>query len=175
MTQPSAWQFSIRTLLVVVAGVALFCALGSWIGALWMSLAVWTLLMAAAHVGGLVVARRRPPPDHALDGPPAEQLPRGAPLPASATRSASQLARSRPLSGWVRQSTLGGSLLGALGGLGGMWILRAHNAYGLVLGAVSAAVLGGFFAFLAASFLAIAANAFGEARNGDAPGPPPSP
>jgi len=162
-----AWQFSMRTLLIGVAGVAILCAIGNWIGAFWMSLTIWTLLMVVAHVGGLMISRRRPPQREVNELPPAHHLARGAQVPVAATKDPGQLAYARPLSGWVRQCTIGGVILGAMGGLGGMWILRAGNAYGLSLGTASGAVLGGFFSFMAASFLAIAANAFGEAKEGD--------
>ncbi|MDZ4780387.1 MAG: hypothetical protein SGJ19_09055 [Planctomycetia bacterium] len=168
MEKIPVWQYSIRTLLIGVAGVALVLAIGNWIGALWMSLTVWTLLMIAAHVAGMLINRRRVS-QAVLDEPHPHHLARGAPLPPAGIKDASQLAHSRPLAGWVRRSAIGGAVLGALGGLGGMWILRATNIYGLVLGTLSAAVLGCFFAFLTASFLAIAANAFGEARQEDRP------
>ena len=166
MEKIPVWQYSIRTLLIGVAGVAIVLAIGNWIGALWMSLTVWTLLMIAAHVAGMLINRRRFS-QAVLDQPHPDHLARGAPLPQLGKKDASQLAEFRPLAGWVRRSAIGGAILGALGGLGGMWILRATNVYGLVLGTLSAAVLGCFFAFLAASFLAIAANAFGEARQDD--------
>jgi hypothetical protein len=162
------WQYSIRTLLISVAGVALLFAIGNWIGALWMSLTVWTLLMVAAHVAGMLINRRRFS-QAVPDQPHPHHLARGAPLPHLGKKDASQLAESRPLAGWVRRSAIGGAVLGALGGLGGMWIVRATNIYGLVLATASAAVLGCFFAFLTASFLAIAANAFGEARQDERP------
>ncbi len=164
-----AWQFSIRTLLLGIAALGLALAIGRMIGAAWMSLAVWTLLLVAAHVAGIVIARRRPDTGSESQGSLLDaQVARGGPLPILRHGVPHQLTESQPLAGWVRRCAIGGVILGALGGLAGMWLLRVTTAYGLILGTLSASVLGGFFAFMTGSFLAIAANAFGEAtRNED--------
>ena len=168
MPPPRLRQFSIRTLLLSVAAVGVLCAVGKLIGAEWMSLTLWVLLLGVAHVAGAIVGHRRRAVDSAnFDPPDPAHLSRGAPLPELTAARPSELTHQQPLARWVRHFTIGGSLLGACGGLVGMWLLGAASINGLVLGTLSAAVLGAFFSFLASSFLAIAANAFEEARRNE--------
>jgi hypothetical protein len=165
MQQRTIRQYSIRTLLISVAVVGVLFAIGNLIGAEWMSLTLWVGLLVIAHVAGAIIGHRRRSIDAAaLDPPDASQLARGAPIPEQSEVRVTELARTQPLARWVRHCTIGGACLGALGGVGGMWVLGAASVNGLVLGTISAAVLGAFFAFMASSFLAIAANAFDEAR-----------
>lgn len=160
-----ARQFSIRTLLLSVAAIGVLMAIGKLIGAEWMSLALWIMLLVVAHVAGAIIGHRRRAADAAdLDPPDPTHVLRGAPLPLLNSARPHELVQTQPLARWVRHCTIGGAVLGALGGLAGMWFLGAASVNGLALGTISAAVLGAFFAFLASSFLAIAANAFDEAR-----------
>lgn len=160
-------QFSIRTLLLGMAAVGVVLAIGKLVGVVWMTLALWALLLAVAHVAGAAIGHRRRNSDPASQEPPhPAHLARGAPLPVLEERP-NLLTRPAPLSAWVRHCTFGGSLLGGLGGLGGLWVLGVISVNGLVLGTISASVLGGFFAFLISSFLAIASNAWGDATRED--------
>lgn len=153
-----------------MAALGMALALGRLVGAAWMTLAIWLLLLAAAHVAGIVIARRRSDAGSRLPATILDtQVARGGRLPDLALGAPQQLTESRPLAGWVRRCAIGGAILGALGGLAGMWVLRVHAAYGLILGTLSASVLGAIFAFLAASLLAIAASAFGEATQSEDP------
>lgn len=160
-----AQQFSIRALFLSVAAVGVLLAIGKLIGAEWMSLTLWVMLLVIAHVAGAIIGHRRraSETDSAETRDPASLL-RGAPLPELAGSQPGELARPQPLARWVRHLTVGGAILGALAGLGGMWFVGAASVNGLALGTASAAVLGAFFAFLASSFLAIAISAFDQAR-----------
>lgn len=165
MSSTHAHQFSIRALLLSVAAVGVLLAIGNLIGAEWMSLTLWVLALTAAHVAGAIVGHRRRTADAAaLQPPDANAVMRGMPLPETTAAGPSRLSEPRPLARWVRHCTIGGAVLGALGGLGAMWLLGAASINGLALGTVSAAVLGAFFAFLTSSFLAIAMSAFDQAR-----------
>jgi hypothetical protein len=160
-------QFSIRTLLLGIAAVGVVLAIGKLVGVVWMTLALWSLLLVVAHVAGAAIGHRRRSADPAAADPPhPAHLARGAPLPVLEERP-NLLTRPAPLSAWVRHCTIGGSLLGGLGGLGGLWVLGVSSVNGLVLGTISASVLGGFFAFLISSFLAIASNAWDDATRED--------
>jgi len=77
-----AQQFSIRTLFLSVTAVGVLLAIGNLIGAEWMSLTLWILLLVIAHVAGAILGHRRRSGevDNATTRDPAS-LSRGAPLP----------------------------------------------------------------------------------------------
>ena len=154
-------QFQLRTLFVgvgllgVVFGIA---RMGGW----GVSLALVTFIaLAAAHVIGNVLGTRlRDEVSPQLNQTPAH-LPHAVDL--DQRRIEGRLNQRTPLGRIIRVTSGGGAILGAI--FGGMALAAWTSAgpTGWLVGALSSAALGGFFAFLLASFLEMALRAWWQA------------
>lgn len=165
-----------RSLIVALEVGGAIVALLSRVDGVWSALIVWTGLLIAAHVfanaWGTRVGYGRRNDACSDDPPPTTGRPiRFAPL----TLLSAHAGLRWPILLWIGTGA-------ALGGAAGTLALRA--LYGprlgidaLVLGGVSATMLGGYFAFLTSSFLGVGLRALHEAsrsRTADAGSSTPS-
>ena len=157
-------QFSLRTLLVGVAGVAGLLALVNALSPLAAVLAIWFLVLVGAHVAGnslgVRVGRRDLPDDG--ERPSESVPPTFAPDSRLRHPHPTILGRTTAITSGISAAT--GCVLGTY------YLLRfaeGLNARGLIVGAVSSAILGGLFGYLASSFLTVAGFAIGEASRID--------
>jgi hypothetical protein len=159
-------QFTLRTLLVVMAGLACLFAVMTAVGSLW-SLAILLLLaLVSAHVVGNAVgttlrdgSARRPIVRHPVV-PLRTAPPREFAVPKRLTEAA-------PLH-WITLVMAGGGAL-AGGYFGGSALAGNYpdaTTAAVVLGVVSSGVLGGFAGFTTSSFLSVMRQALGEAHAG---------
>ncbi|MBL9122429.1 MAG: hypothetical protein JNG90_02275 [Planctomycetaceae bacterium] len=165
----SPWQFGLRTLLLLMASISVLLLVLGIIGLAWSVVVIWFLLLVAAHVAGnswLSHERAR------RGGQSAEARPVD---PASAPRPPAPLAadpeqvrlRQPAVFHWLdyavvaAAAVLGGGLGGAA--LWGMYASRSGKS-AIVVGAISAAVIGGFVGFLCVTFARVAFWAVNGAR-----------
>ncbi len=157
-------QFRLRTLLGVVALLAVLFAVMGVIGPLASAGLVMGLVIVGLHVVGnaLGTSLRDGAPSRAPEHPPvdfAEQA-------VQRTRSDSGISRlhQRTPLGWIiRATTLIGVGVGAWLGVIVLAELTDGSNAGLIVGSVSFAVLGGFFGFLLGSFLKTSLMAWWQA------------
>jgi hypothetical protein len=153
---------------VALAG-GLFAVL-SRVGPLWSAAIIWFLILAAGHVLGNVwgshASRLRTSSDDDQSGSAALQSPRPVTFaPTTRLCEKSQL-------GWIMPTvTIVAALIGgAAGGFALIWLHWGEVALaGLLVGTISAAILGGFFGFLTSSFVEVSARAFNEAAGEQKP------
>lgn len=164
---PRPFQFGLRTLFVATACFSALFAVMSFIGAVWSTILVWFLLLVLLHVVGNAWGSHRwrrdgqDASEMTEEGPPWRS---GPPAEAPATR----LRESTRL-GWTMLAvTISGALLGGGLGAGSLACLgSAKIGYvAIAVGGISSAILGGFFGFLASSFVEVAGQAWREAVNG---------
>lgn len=163
-------QFSTRWLLLVVAACAVVISVAEALGPWWTLLLVWLAVMVALHVLGNAWGTRvrdgRPPGRLAAERPAFADSARLTPPEATASHLG-----LRRRTGW---STTAWTAAGAaLGGVWGAWFFQRLNLpnmhlHGIIVAALSAAVLGGLVAFLAAGFLDVGWRAWNEAAGVDA-------
>lgn len=160
MSAPRGWQFSMRGLLLGVGAAALLFTVQRIFGAAGTLLVVWVATIVGAHMLANAWGTRLPP-----------ARPRTiVAVPASlANVSASGLSRR------VLFSRRWGAISGACAALGACAAIAALllsgwniGLAGLLLGGLSAAVIGGWAGFLAVSFIDVARAAWKEATD-----PPP--
>jgi len=155
-------QFSLRALLLAIAGLAALLALVNVVGAGWTLLVAFVVLLVAAHVAGNSLGtalRDRASDEHPL---PPFDAPAG-PVPRIGPQQLAERAR-------LCRLTVG--LFTAIGAGLGAWLgaaalaelhLRGLTDGGLAVGTFSAAVIGGFGGFLCSSFVLIVRRAWREA------------
>jgi hypothetical protein len=159
-------QFSLRSLLLWIAGLSVLFAVMAAVGARWSVLVAWFALLAAAHVAanswGSRVGRRRGhfgPSDDPSDHPLRAVTPRPTFAPTSRLRERVGLGRGM----WIATSL--GAALGAAAGGFLLWPARVSPmiVVGYFIGVLSAAAIGAFLGFLGSSFLDVALKAWAEA------------
>jgi hypothetical protein len=158
------WQFSLRALFIWVALAGSLFAVLSRVGPLWSAAIVWFLILVAGHVLGnswsAKFGRSKILADD-QDGELPMPLTRRPVTFAPATRL-----REKTALGWIMPTVtvIAAMLGGTVGGLGLVWLHWGEVAIaGLLVGTISAAILGGFFGFLTSSFVDVMARAFCEA------------
>ncbi len=176
---PAPFQFRLRTMFwLIVAASGLFAVM-QFIGAVWSAILVWFLVLVLAHVTANFWATRIAPgatqqglteqgPERC--GSQHDQHERAA----SAAVGAVRLSEStRP--GWPMFVVTGAGVLvgGTLGGVSLALLSLDQAGYtGVIVGTVSAAIVGGFLGFLTSTFAQIALRAWNEAVCGTTPPPP---
>ncbi len=163
-------QFGMRSLFAFVTVCCVLFALAGVMGQLWALAVAWLILMTAVHVAGNVWGNRlRSAHGADRDLEASINAPWRNSRPAAIPCASANRLRERAALGWTRVvvSTLLALLGGGLGA-GLLWVVGwGRMNYGsLLVGGVSAAVLGGFLGFLASSFLEVALRAWSEALRG---------
>lgn len=178
-------QFSLRTLLLTVAVLALLMAIVAVVNTLTSVLLVWFVLLVFCHVAanawGSKSTRRKIESEG--EGPPKGSVLRGATsglagAPGNhieAARasthlaievSASHLSHRRALSWWLFLPIPAGAVLGGYGGV--IYLFGSLENVGtwkaLAVTGLSSAAMGGFLAFLVSSFLGVAFAAMFDAQ-----------
>lgn len=165
-SQRAPWQFSVATMLIVVALLALGFTLGKLpLGHAGLMIIVLVLLIAAHVVGNALGMHLR---DHSSLQQQQEPLPIHAqPLQREPLRSPVEVPthmRERDYPGWwIIVSLVIGISGGALGGARVFWSWYEHSFSSWLLGTLSAAVIGGIFSFILSSFLVMSFRAWREA------------
>ncbi len=160
-------QFSLRSLLLAVGVVFLLIALFDWVGTAWAVPLVFLMILIIGHVMGNVVGTRLRDAGSTCDRPQATSTAEATALGRVRMPSVrrSHLCDKTPLdrgvwllvaSGIAAAGLAGGTLLATLQWQDITWV-------GLLLGAVSAGILGGWLTLLAATFLHAAGRAWREA------------
>jgi hypothetical protein len=168
-TNPShraPWQFSVATMLIVVALLALGFTLGKLpLGHAGLMIIVMVLLIAVHVVGNaLGIYLRDQSPLHRQQEP----LPIHAqPLQREPLRSPVEFSthmRERDYPGWwIVASLVVGISGGAISGARVFWSWYDQSWSSWLLGTLSAAVIGGIFSFILSSFLVMSYRAWREA------------
>ena len=173
------FQFRLRTMLwLVVAASGLFAvmqAVMQFFGAVWLAILLWFLVLVVAHVTANFWGTRIAP------GASQQNLDEEGP-----NNRLSQLGHGHAAVGAVRLSestrpgwpmfvfTAVGALMGGVLGGASLSLLSFERAgyTGVIVGTVSAAIVGGFLGFLTSTFAEIALRAWNEAVHGagSAPG-----
>ena len=170
MNQPLALQppkFSLRTLLLSVACLAILFSLMAKISAVASLGLILTIALAAAHIvatslgsrlRGIANHNSRLESQEEYSGVKTESAPRPNIPPSS-------LCNRNPLPKSVRLTTLLCSMIGGILGVALLGFLpnTPANPAGLVFGSISFSVLGGFLGFIAASFFEIVREALYDA------------
>ena len=157
-----AMQFSTRTLLGGIAGCAVLILVMQQVGAVWSTAIIWFLLLIVAHVAANVRGSRLSS-DSGAPRPPAEISGSGSCDVAARFAPATRLRNSRRFGRALLAVTSFMAAVGLLLGTGALILLTPADAGGIVLGGISAGVLGGLLGFVCASFAMVATGAFQEA------------
>jgi hypothetical protein len=178
----SPLQFSLRTLLLATAVVAVLVVVCQCVGPIWGAAIIWTLVLAAAHVaatarGTRQTRRTQLDLDGATDPAATDDVMRDnashRQYPAHRRHNADTSMHAAPVTrlgicygpaGRVLLCVITvGSALGAIVGTVGLVFLTNAETSGILLGVVSAAVLGGILGFACGSFVLVMSRAFHEA------------
>lgn len=161
-------QFSLWALLGMVALVAVWLTLTRVLSTTWSIAVSWFLVLVAGHVAGNCLGTRlgsrgRMQPADEPDGDaPAAELPR--PQGPITFAPLSALHEHRALDRRVFVTTAAGAAAGIV--LGAMFLLTRNLPHlglaGLVVGSLSAGIIGGLLAFLTSSCLSVLATTWRE-------------
>jgi hypothetical protein len=167
------FQFRLRTMFVLVAAACGLFAVMQVVGAVWSAILVWFLILIVAHVTANFWGTRVAPAagqfrplEQELDH---ERLQREG-VGVSAT-GAVRLSESS-LPGWPMYvvTIIGAVVGGCIGGTALVLLSFERAGYtGVVVGTVSASVVGGFLGFLTSTFAEIGLRAWNEAVCGTPP------
>jgi hypothetical protein len=159
---PARWpQFHLRTLMLAVTGCCVLLGLTKEIGPLASVGLCFFLALVGLHVAGNAIGTSlRQEVNRELA---AERPQPVAPARERVATSPSRLRERTPL-GWMvlLLTGVGAALGGSLGSLAYAYWTDVNTA-GLIVGSISAAILGGFFGFLASSFSKIIFRAWRQA------------
>ncbi len=164
-------RFTLRTLLLIVTLAGCLFGVMSALGTMWSMGMLMILCLIFAHVAGnsLGTTLRDQATRHAADERRERLLANPIALARPEAPVPGQLTKSSRLNRVTLLMTAGGAIVG--GAFGGTLSARLYPEAGiaaLVLGVVSAAVLGGFVGFTVSAFISVARAALGEAlRNCD--------
>jgi uncharacterized membrane protein len=161
---PGAMQFSTRTLLAGIGACAVLILVMQQMGAVWSTALIWILLLIAAHVAANVRGSRLSSEHDAIRSQP-EISDSYAPGPAIQFAPATQLRDNRRFGRALLAVTSVMAAAGLLLGTAALILLTSVDAGGIILGGVSAGVLGGLLGFVCASFAMVATGAFQEAAD----------
>jgi hypothetical protein len=160
-------QLGTYTRLTVLLGIAA-AAIG-WLGmAGWMAAAVLMVSVGLHVAGNCIGTRMRDQTDQVIrrriDRRGADPVPAALPLatPSRLERRES-LGRTLPIAASI------GAICGGAVGTSALLMLTAASPAGAVLGGLSSAVMGGFFGFLAASFVEVVRTCLREAIEAEKP------
>lgn len=161
-------QFRLRTLLIAFVVISALMAGAVRLGPVWSLAIVWCALLVAAHIvgnawGTKATARTSRELRAGTHDPELPNVGRHEPIPAT------RLHRSSGV-GWttVVLTTLGALIGGAAGAVGLIAAYAKDGHYvGIVVGLISAAVLGGFLGFMTATSLGKTISAWREAVEHD--------
>jgi hypothetical protein len=149
--RPARWpQFRLRTLMLAVTGCCVLFELMKEIGPLPSVGLCFVLVLVGLHVAGNAIGTTVR--DETSRGLAAERPQPATPALKRTANSPSRLRERTPLGSMVFVLTgLGAALGGSLGSLAYAYWTDVNFA-GLIVGSISAAILGGFFGFLTSSF-----------------------
>jgi hypothetical protein len=156
-----AFQFRLRTMLLMVTLCGAACAVMHAIGPVWSAILCFMLLLAAMHVLGNAIGTRLRDDATANAATDARDRPNCPPAVLAPTH-VKRLAQRAPLGRWIGVLSAVGLVAG--GTLGGLLFSGQVTPAGAVVGTMSSAVLGGFAAFLAGSFLRVGFSALWQAH-----------
>ena len=166
------FQFGLRTALLAVGACGVLFAVMSHVGLVWSTVLAWSGLLVAAHMvanawGTRAKSRRRQ--RHPADDELPEETWTQQPIEFAPT---TQLGDNRRLGMAMFILTGVGALVGlALGTLTLLTIYWDELSYlGILVGGLSAAVIGGFLGFLTSTFLGVSLRAWNEASGSGAKG-----
>ncbi|HVX15054.1 MAG TPA: hypothetical protein VHC22_27935 [Pirellulales bacterium] len=165
---PAPFQFRLRTMLAWMAALSALFAFMQFIGAVWSAILVSFLLLGLAHVTANYWGTRVAPLANrrvAEEREPEQMAVRGQDV---ALTGAVRLSESLG-PGWPMLAvTAAGAVIGGTLGSVALVLLSFDRAgyAGVVVGAISAAAVGGFLGFLTSSFLEIGLRAWKEAVSG---------
>jgi hypothetical protein len=164
------WQFGLKGMLLAVTALCVLFALMGAVGMLGAVVLAWFGLLAAAHVvGNAVGTRLRDDVDRQmrerklLDEEPGQML-LAAPRPPPNKLAPVKLHENTRVSRLAIACAALGVVGGGTFGLTTLW--GQANAVGVAVGAISLAILAGFFCFTAGSFMQMVGRALGEANKG---------
>jgi hypothetical protein len=163
----SALQFGTRTLLIGTALCAVLVLVLQHVSAVWGMTILWLLLLIAAHVAANMRGAHKSREASGFERSEAN----GAgfsivhrPMDvAQACAPATRLRDHRRFGRMLLIVTLATACVGWLAGTAALVLATPADPGGIVLGGVSAAVLGGFLGFVSASFAMVATRSFREA------------
>jgi hypothetical protein len=179
-SEGSPLQFSIRTLLLATAAVAILVVVCQRVGPVWGASIIWFLVLVAAHVAANAHGTRQTG-RASLDldrldldrAGGAEAIDDASSQAREARRRHDAIAHAAPITrlgichgpaGRVLLCVITvGAALGAIIGTLGLVFLTTAETSGILLGVVSTAVLGGFLGFACGSFVLVMSRAFHEA------------
>ena len=156
------FQFKLRTLLLAVTAIGAVLAFVQAVGALGAIVVGFVLSLVLLHVAGNAIGTRlRDDATRQIETQPDEQPAHGAAVE-RATLNAGRLGERTPLGWLIAALTLLGAGVGAYVG----WLVFSHQptTAGIIVGAGSSTILGGFFGFLSSSFAKTILSAWWEAR-----------
>ncbi len=159
-------RFGLKALMWSITLISVFCGAFNYFGSHAAAVLSLLALAIAAHIAGNAIGTRlRADGDRATRDRPTPHTRRGAQVIASDFAPATQLRQRSPLGRPIVFATLAGTILGAvLGGIAFVRIVRQPVTIpSVALGVTAAAVLGGIWSFVAASFLQVAATAVWQA------------
>ena len=157
-------QFSIQSLLAVIAVLGLLFAIVRQ-GGLWgLLFALLVLALVAAHMmGNALGTKLRDQVSRQLN--PDFRTRRIRPHPAGGEKTGRKLHERTPLGRFILLISTGGALIGGiLGGLA-LAVWARATLPGWIVGTISSAVLGAFFGFLMGSFLDMSIRAWWQASH----------
>jgi hypothetical protein len=161
---PGAMQFSTRGLLVGIGVCAVLILVMQQVGAVWSTAMIWILLLIAVHVAANVRGSRLASERNAIRSQ-VEITDSYAPDPAIRCAPATRLRDNRRFGRALFATTSVMAAAGLLLGTAALILLTPVDAGGVVLGGISAGVLGGLLGFVCASFAMVATGAFQEAAD----------
>jgi len=176
--QPRRWQFGLRTLLLAMLGLSALFALMSLFGTSGKVMIAWIAILVFGHVWATAVgsySRRWQHPAEDQHQPlprPRQQR------PPSGNSPPSKLWQQASIQRQVRIPTFLGAALGGTAGTFALATLYSRQGvyFGILLGGISAAAIGGLLGFMASSCLHVAASAWREAAlYAHRPAEPPRP
>ncbi len=154
-------QFRLRTLLIAVTACGAAFAIMNVIGPIWSTLFIFMILLASFHVIGNALGTRlrdEAAANSAIDCDPPPTFPPATIAPPAVKR----LAVHKPLGWGIAALTLCGALGG--GALGEILFSGQATHAALIVGAISAGILGGLATFLASSFIRVGLAALWQAH-----------
>ncbi len=175
--RPRPWQYSLRTLLLVVTGFALLCGWLTTVPAPWNWGGFFFFLLIAGHVvGNSLGTSLRKDGDHEVEKRRRSDEPNDDSKQTKLSRNMfANIARDQQ-SGCFREIAplhwsyfVVTAVFGVVGGMFGFlafshWIGPSATTSGVLVAAGASAVLGGFFGFLASTFLSTFAAGVIEAQ-----------